>query len=146
MKCDACGRETAGGVTLELKAANTHESIHGNRKTLTRRDVVPFTMTFCESCVAAARKKADFGKKLLSVIVLGLGAASIGLVLWSKQGNAAAYLTLAIIFGGFWAMTMLLIDRKKRELDRSFVGKVADRVRSLERNSWTNGRSWQQLF
>ncbi len=146
MKCEACGRETAGGVRLELNAANSYESMHGNRKILTRKDMVPFSMFFCDNCVAKAKKRVGMGQKVLSGMVLAIGAACIGLLLWAHVKNLSSYVILAVIFAGFWAAVRFLTNRMKTEIDRAFVGQVVGRVRSLNRNSWSNGRSWQHLM
>ncbi|MHB0885712.1 MAG: hypothetical protein ACYC6V_06990 [Bacillota bacterium] len=145
MKCEACGRETADGVRLDMNAANSYESMHGNRKVLTRQDMVPFSMFFCNDCLAKARRRVGTGQKVLSSMVLVIGAACIGLLLWAHVKNLSSYVILAVIFLAFWAAVRFLTNRMRTEIDRAFIVQVAGRVRALNRNSWSNGRSWQQM-
>lgn len=142
MKCEQCGREATDGVVVELKAANSHHEMHGNRMIQTRQDFVPFTMFFCRNCLEAAKKRTATGRSILSAIILGIGVALMVISYLVARPEPSAYVILAVLFGGFWAGAMFIIQRNLQEPDRLFALPVHERVRSLDRNSYSNGRSW----
>jgi hypothetical protein len=41
---------------------------------------------------------------------------------------------------------MFILNRNLQEVDRLFPLEVGNRVRSLERNSYSNGRYWQDVI
>ncbi|HEY3316124.1 MAG TPA: hypothetical protein VGL40_12715 [Bacillota bacterium] len=146
MKCEHCGREAADGVVLELRAANSRQEMHGNRMMQIRQDFAPFTMFFCRACVEAGKKRTATGKLVLSGIILGLAAALMVISALAAKPQPSAYVILAVIFGGLWAGTMFILNRNLQEVDRLFPLEVGNRVRSLERNSYSNGRYWQDVI